>query len=473
MMRKGILCMVFFFASQMFAEIQDDNFEPEQVYQFEEVSESAKEDSKAQGDTQISTDERETNKTSGRLFTLIELLEGAKKNYNLEAKELAILQAQAVNRAAYGEFLPTLDGAYQYQDTDNPSMRLKAHTSSAKANWEIFSGFKTYNKVREKGLLYRASIEDKEHTKDQLFLNIIEQYYGYFTNRAQLLSLEQKRTQLESSIKRVERLYNAGLTTIDDVESLRAEVLATEHELANIKMEIEKNKFMLSLLSNTEVEALERKSIKTPLFKLDENRHDLNMLNFQAQSAKYQARQINYLPIVSVSDTYVINSDITKNGSLAFKDLPPGMNANDMLPMIQRSFPLNQNQIMISATIRLDALTIYRQNEAARLGYMKSLKELAYKKEEQKKDERMYRKSLEIAVAKIKASEAALRSANIAFDNVAKKYDAQILNFTDYLQSLTKKVEAEATYNQALNNYEMQKAYYIYYSGQDLAQHIE
>lgn len=472
-MRKGILCMVFFFASQMFAEIQDDNFELEQVYQFEEVSESAKKDSKAQRDAQISTDESETNKASGRLFTLIELLEGAKKNYNLEAKELAILQAQAVNRAAYGEFLPTLDGAYQYQDTDNPSMRLKAHTSSAKANWEIFSGFKTYNKVREKGSLYRASIEDKEHTKDQLFLNIIEQYYGYFTNRAQLLSLEQKRTQLESNIKRVERLYNAGLTTIDDVESLRAEVLATEHELANIKMEIEKNKFMLSLLSNTEVEALERKSIKTPLFKLDENRHDLNMLNFQAQSAKYQARQINYLPIISVSDTYVINSDIGKPGAITMKDSNMNMPGFDMTDILRRQFPLNQNQIMISATIHLDALTIYRQNEAARLGYMKSLKELAYKKEEQKKDERMYRKSLEIAVAKIKASEAALRSANIAFDNVAKKYDAQILNFTDYLQSLTKKVEAEATYNQALNNYEMQKAYYIYYSGQDLAQHIE
>ena len=64
-----------------------------------------------------------------------------------------------MNRAAYGNFFATLDGAYQYQDTDNPSMRLKAHTSSAKANWEIFSGFKTYNKVREKGSLYRASIE--------------------------------------------------------------------------------------------------------------------------------------------------------------------------------------------------------------------------------------------------------------------------------------------------------------------------
>lgn len=472
MMRKSIVCIAFVFASQMFAEIQNDNFESEKVYRFEEI-ESTKDNLQIQGSSQTPTNKGETDKTSGRLFTLAELLEGAKKNYNLEAKELAILQAQAVNRAAYGEFLPTLDGAYQYQDTDNPSMRLKAHTSSAKANWEIFSGFKTYNKVREKGSLYRASIEDKEHTKDQLFLNIIEQYYGYFTNRAQLLSLEQKRTQLESNIRRVERLYNAGLTTIDDVESLRAEVLATEHEIANIKMEIEKNKFMLSLLSNTEVEALERKTIKTPLFKLDENRHDLNMLNFQAQSAKYQARQINYLPIVSVSDTYVINSDIGKPGAITMKDPSMNLPGFNMTDMLRRQFPLNQNQIMISATIHLDALTIYRQNEAARLGYMKSLKELAYKKEEQKKDERMYRKSLEIAVAKIKASEAALRSANIAFDNVAKKYDAQILNFTDYLQSLTKKVEAEATYNQALNNYEMQKAYYIYYSGQDLAQHIE
>ncbi|MCX2717318.1 TolC family protein [Helicobacter sp. MIT 21-1697] len=418
----------------------------------------------------------ESTQSSGRVFTLVELIEGAKKNYNLEAKDLAILQAQATSRAAWGEFLPTLDGAYQYQDTDNPSMRMKTHTGSIKGNWEVFSGFKTYNKVREKGSLYRASIEDRENTKDQLFLSVIEQYYGYFTNRAQLVSLDQKRIQLQSNIKRVERLFNSGLTTIDDVESLRAEALATEHDIENIKMEIEKNKLMLSLLANTEVQELERKNIKAPLFTLDENRHDLNMLNFQALSAKYQARQFNYLPILSISDTYIVNSDITKPGAISFKeDLTQwgGGGPTQMLPMLQRQFPLNQNQIMINATIHLDALTTYRQYEAAQLGYLKSLKELAYKKEEQKKDEKMYRKSLEIAVAKIKASEAALRSANIAFENVAKKYDAQILNFVDYLQSLTKKFEAESTYNQALNNYEMQKAYYIYYSGQDLQQHIE
>lgn len=411
----------------------------------------------------------------GRSFNLVELLEGAKKNYNLEAKDIAILQAKANSRAAWGEVLPTLDGAYQYQDSDNPSMRLKAHTSSVKGSWEVFSGFKTYNKIKEKNALYRASIEDKQSSKDQLFLNVIDEYYAYFTNRAQLASLEQKKFQLETNIKRSERLYKSGLATIDDVESLRAEVLSTDYDIANVKMSIEQNKLLLSLYANVEVSELERNTIKPPLLTLDENRHDLKMLAEQALGAKYQARQITYLPTVTISDTYVVNSDIGKPGALTIKD--PNM-ANmgqgfSMTDMMRRQYPLNQNQIMINATIHLDALTTYRQYEASRLGYLKSLKELAYKKEEQKKDERVYRKGLEIAVAKIKASEAALRSANIAFENVAKKYDSQILNFTDYLQSITKKFESEATYNQALNDYEKQKAYYIYYSGQDLEQYIK
>lgn len=417
------------------------------------------------------TSQEDSKEILGRVFTLAEILQQAKSNYNLEAKDLAILQAQATRRAVYGEFLPTLNGSYQYQHSDNPTMRLQSHTGSVKANWEIFSGFKTYNKAKEKSSLYRASIEDKQSAKDQLFLNVIDEYYGYFTNRAQLASLDQKRIQLQSNIKRAEQLYGSGLATIDDVESLRAEVLSTEYEIANLKMSIEQNKLLLSLYANTEVQELERKTIKTPLFKLDENRHDINALAERALSAKYQARQINYLPSVSISDTYSINSDIAKKGALVLKD--PTQKPEEFLPLFARQFPPNQNQIMISANIQLDALTTYRQYEATRLDYLKSLKELAYKKEEQKKDEKLYRKALEIAQVQIKASEAALHSASVAFQNVAKKYDAQILNFTDYLQSLTKKFEAEATYNKALNNYEKQKAYYIYYSGQDLESYIQ
>lgn len=419
-------------------------------------------------------DDKSNTSSNTHAYTLAELLEGAKNNYTLEAKDIAILQAKATSMAAKSELLPTLDGSYQYQDVNNTFMKLNGQTISGKANWEIFSGLKTYNKIREKSALHNASIEDRENTKDQLYLSIIEQYFTFFTNQAKLNSLDYKKIQLESNIKRVEKLYSVGLTTIDDVESLRSEALITEHEIENMKLEIEKNKLMLSLLSNSDVEQLERTKIKTPLLQLNENRHDLNMIYAQAMGAKYLARQTTYLPTIAISDTYSMNSGFDKG--LQFKNTGgamPAIPGFDTSSLILRSYPANQNVIMITATLHLDALTTYKYYEAARLAHLKSLKELAYKKEEQKKDEKLYKKGLEIAVAKIKASEAALKSANIAFDNVSKKYDAQILNFTDYLQSLTKKFEAEATYNQSLNDYEKQKAYYIYYSGQSLQDHIE
>lgn len=443
-----------------------ENPYPENIYL---ASSSNARTSDAQNEATFDLDKQSQSEESiGRTFTLAELIEGAKKNYSLEAKDLAILQAQANKAGAYSEFMPTIDGSYQYTNTNNPFMRLDGHTGNVKANWEFFSGLKTYNKIREKQSLYRASLEDKESTKDQLFLSIIEQYYTYFTNRARFLSLDHKRIQLQANVKRVERLFNSGLTTIDDLESLRAELLTTEHDIESVRLDIEKNKLTLSWLTNSDVGSLERRTIKAPVFNLSEDRHDLNMLTYQAAGSKYQARQMTYLPTIGISDTYSINSGFTSGLHMKEAQTIPGMSS-----MILRSYPSYQNVVMITASIHLDALTTYRQYEAARLGHLQLLKNLAYKKEEQKKDERVYRKSLEIAATKIKASEAALRSANIAFENVAKKYDAQILNFIDYLTSLTKKFEAEATYNQALNDYEMQKAYYIYYSGQDLQEHIE
>ena len=54
MMRKSIVCIAFVFASQMFAEIQNDNFESEKVYRFEEI-ESTKDDLQIQGNSQAPT----------------------------------------------------------------------------------------------------------------------------------------------------------------------------------------------------------------------------------------------------------------------------------------------------------------------------------------------------------------------------------------------------------------------------------
>lgn len=55
---------------------------------------------------------------------------------------------------------------------------------------------------------------------------------------------------------------------------------------------------------------------------------------------------------------------------------------------------------------------------------------------------------------------------------MSKRYDAQLVNYVDYLNALSQKVTAEAAYVESLNNYEMQKANFTFFSGQDLEQHI-
>ena len=92
---------------------------------------------------------------------------------------------------------------------------------------------------------------------------------------------------------------------------------------------------------------------------------------------------------------------------------------------------------------------------------------------EQAKDEELYRKTLEIAKKKIKSAQDNLKSANIAYANIKKKYDANLITFTDYLQALSTKFDAESTFNQSLNNYEIQKANYIFYSGQKIKDFIK
>ncbi len=141
---------------------------------------------------------------------------------------------------------------------------------------------------------------------------------------------------------------------------------------------------------------------------------------------------------------------------------------------MKMSFPPTQNVLGVSVDMRLfDFFNLSKQKEALRYSALQAQKELAYKKNEQEKDEKLYRKSLEIAQAKIKSAEAALKSANISFENVAKRYNSQILNFTDYLQSLSTKFNAETTFIQSLNDYEIEKARYLYYSGQEIEDFIQ
>lgn len=389
---------------------------------------------------------------------LKELFKRAKKNYQLIAKDDGIAQANADKMSALLEFGPTLLAKYDYRYQTNPSLGgsgnyYGGNGASVTANWEIYSGFSTFNKVKQKEALYRGSIAERNFTEQNLYLQIIQQYYAYFTNYSQLISLQQKKKLLQNNVERLKELYASGLTTIDDLESLKAEASLTDYQIAQKELEVEQNRLNLSLLTNSKVIQIRREELKLPNIKIKQERSDITALKEQAMSIDYQRRQLSYAPKISLYNTFSYNDNF----------------GDAMLKPAEKT----QNMLGISVSMTLDSFSLFKRKEAIGLSQMKALKELSYKQEEQKRDIELYKKSLDIAKIKVNSAKAGLKSATLTFDNVSKRYDAQLVNYVDYLNALSQKFTAEATYVESLNNYEMQKANFAFFSGQDLEKYIK
>ena len=410
---------------------------------------------------------------------LKDLLLGADNNYSLQAQMLQAESNKKIASVAKAAFLPRLDVDYGYQynykTIDNMMQfgnfgNYQTQAANARFSLDLFSGFSTINMIREKNATYRSSVADVEYAKQNIYLQVIQQYYSYFNNLSQLLSLKRQLEQVRTDMKRIESLYSSGLATIDDLESLRSQVSSSEYQIADMKLSVEQNILMLKHLTNMEFDGLKREDLAIPALKDNLERQDIISLREQINALKYQNKQQHYYPIITLSDTYTwqIQKPEYVTNPTKFGSDP------SMASFYQRMFPTHANVLGVTVTLKLfDDIGVSFQKQALRLSQLAQEKQLAYKQAEKTKDEQLYRKTLEVAQSKIASAEASLKSANISFENVRKKYNNQLVNFTDYLRALSTKYNAEATYNQALNNYELQKANYIFYSGQQIQEYVK
>ncbi len=393
------------------------------------------------------------------ILDLKTLLDKAKDNYTLQAKDLAISQAKATKDSVIGQYVPSIDLGYNFNHIKNPASKISNHELSATANWVLFDGAVREFSLLSNDALVRAAIADKGYSQEALFLQLIASYYDYFSIKGQIIAMEQKKINIAANVARIEILYNAGLETIDALESLKAELSNTEYQLESLRLSFEQTKLQLSLYTNIEVDKLKRNLILPPQYKEIQSL-DITMQEEQAQSVDYQVGTFTYWPTLSVFDTYEWNVG-TRGNTATWTSL-------------SYSYPKHQNTFGVSVTWNIfSGFSTNRQKESLKLNYMSLQKTIAYAKEEQKNNIKYYKKSMEAAQAQIKSAEASLKSATISFENVAQKYNAQLVNYNDYLDSLTTRYDAESTYIQSLNNYELQKANYIFYSGQALLDYVE
>ena len=396
--------------------------------------------------------------------TLKELLERANNNYSLQSQDLLVQQARKEKLISKLTFIPTLEASYNYNNIQT-SVNVGYQTQNAQLALNFRLDAKDFYNIKQKGVDYSRILFDKEYAKQNIYLAVIQQYYTYFNNQSNLLTLKQKLEQFQSDVDRTQKLYDQGLRTIADLESLKAQAALTEYQIDNTRLALEQSKLMLEYLTNSDIDSIKRVQIDDPRYMLND-RYDIKSLQKQIESINYQNKQLHFFPILNIRDTYTYNIEVP-----FFVSQLAGAGGS---PFFAANYATHQNNFGISVSYQLlDKITLSFQKQSITLSKLSNEKLLAYKKSEQKKDEELYRKALQLALNQIQSAKTSLISANLSFDNVKKRYDANISTFTEYLQALSTKYDAEYTLIQALNNYELQKANYIFYSGQELKDYIK
>lgn len=399
------------------------------------------------------------------VLSLGDLLNAAKDSHTMQAKDIAIAEAEATRSSYIGKYLPSLDVAYSYTQTgyglaardvvNNPNM--KTHALQGSVNWLIFDGGAREANLLANNALIRAAIADKGYSQEALFLQITSLYYQFFTLKGQILAMEQKKINIAANVARIELLYNAGLQSIDALEALRAELSATEYQLESLRLNFEQTRLNLSLSTNLSVEKLRLVGIKEPK-NIAIQSQNITMQEEQATSLAHKVWTLSYFPNIALVDTYTWN----------FKS-----NIAQINPQRAALSPKHQNVFGVTVSWNLfSGFSTNRAREALSLSSLRLQKLIAYAKIEQKNNISLYLRALNAAKTQIESARSALKSATVSFESVSQKYSAALVGYNDYLNALTTRFNAEATFVAALNNYELQKANYIFYSGQGLLDYV-
>lgn len=185
--------------------------------------------------------------TEGNALSLADLIKNANNNYSLQAARLQVAQALKNHAIAKAKFLPTLSGSYTFNHRNrntpfypNYSMQLL----DTKLTLNLFNGFSDVNGVRQQAASYRSSSANMEYTKQSIYLQVVQQYYQYFNNMAQLVAYKERLAELQFNLKRIRRLYDQGLVAIDELESAKAQSALSENDITNISFLLSKTAWL-------------------------------------------------------------------------------------------------------------------------------------------------------------------------------------------------------------------------------------
>lgn len=388
--------------------------------------------------------------TSLYAVSLKELLNSIEvTNENYQAQQALQQMAKKQYESASKDNFPTLNliGAYENNSKVLEHEPEDILYGELKASYTLYDGGRITNNKLAKKSLHESQKFNTQYLKQEIMLDVIREYFSFQNSKSAIEVLNYKINELDEQIKKSEILVKNDLVTKDKLQALIASKKESLYDIETLKIDLENSILQLSLLTGLDILPQDDDKLLEPIYK-EEQRYDIEAKKLEAQSSKYSSEKYNYLPTIS------INNSLKKQEYLHYDEI-----YNDKL----------NNQISLQINIPIfDFGKISKDKEASQLETLALNKEIEYKEKSIQIERKLALKSLESSKIKLDSAIAALEATNTTYEFSKKRFDANLISYTEYLTELTKKQDANYRIILAKNDIELKKANLAFALGIDL-----
>jgi outer membrane protein TolC len=396
-------------------------------------------------------------------YTLPQLISHAKGHHQLfKVKSMQRASKNSAIDVANSSFGVNVDISASYTIVSPNSIVSPTQTLSGvlSANYEVYDGGRKEALLKATQLEHRASQFEVDAFAKSITLEIVNYYYSIKKRRAILYALQEQSKELLSQIDRIERFYETGLATIEEVDKLKAVYDNNQYLIANSKMDIVTNQEKIWLATGLRVEGLKDSHIKEPKNIVIEPYEKSKIIKLQAKAIDERSKAVDsgYMPQVNLSDSYRHSNYSGVDSIAGFGD---GLLIED------------ENRLTLSVGMRVfDYGKIKHQSEVLKYQKLATSSEQIYAKQEQQMQFNIAKHRLHTIRDKYKSTKSAFKATTSTYNAILKKFEVGMVDNITYLDALNSLTLAKARVKETLYDYEIAKSIFYYYAGKNPEEYI-
>lgn len=380
------------------------------------------------------------------------MLESIENNEQLKAKNYETLSKEESAKSVKYKYYPsaTLQVGFVSFDYDRYIINPNNLTNVSLAIDALIYDGKRNSNINLAKKNHELSQIELEKAKNELEFNLASLYYSYLALIENIEYKEQNLKYLNASLSRLENLNKVGLRPNDELEIFRAKVELNKSELNNLNYQKDEILSNIYLITNNNFIPTKGSAIiyedsvnKSYDIKINSLKEEMSELNKDLSLAPFK-------PTIFVKNVV----GFSKNNFNYSLYVPFDMIVKERVKekMFSNIFMLGLSWNVFSFGADKKAY------ESAKLSNLAAKEMNIYSKKSVSEKEKLLIQKISFLQEEINANEKLLNASKIAYESIAKKYEAGLVGYVEYLNSLETMQGALAKLSLSKAKFEITKA---------------